>query len=155
VLLEFPCELVSAVLAGRWAASTSPFTPWVRGYAVRLAMAAAATAVVHAFPANAASLTAHPAAFVALAAVGLLTSFTSTLMFTAMGSFYNRVSDPRMGGAYLTLLNTIANMGTILPKLAVFWLIDALSHNGCRCDWGDGGRCNRPACTATAHVPRI
>lgn len=33
-------------------------------------------------------------------------------MFTAMGSFFNRISDPDMGGAYLTLLNTIANMGT-------------------------------------------
>ena len=35
----------------------------------------------------------------------------STLMFTALGCFYNRISDPDMGGAYLTLLNTIANMG--------------------------------------------
>lgn len=35
-------------------------------------------------------------------------------MFTAMGSFFNRISDPGMGGAYLTLLNTIANMGKIL-----------------------------------------
>lgn len=32
-------------------------------------------------------------------------------MFTALGTFFNRISDPEMGGAYLTLLNTIANMG--------------------------------------------
>ncbi len=46
VLLEFPCELFSAVLAGRWAAGTAPFTPWMRGYWLRLAMAAAATTMV-------------------------------------------------------------------------------------------------------------
>lgn len=47
VLLEFPCELFSAVLAGRWAAGSTPFKPWMRGYWLRLAMAAAATTLVH------------------------------------------------------------------------------------------------------------
>ncbi len=63
------------------------------------------------FPSGASSLLSHPKPFLLLAVCGLLTSFTSTLMFTAMGSFFNRISDPGMGGAYLTLLNTIANMG--------------------------------------------
>jgi MFS transporter, PAT family, solute carrier family 33 (acetyl-CoA transportor), member 1 len=85
------------------------------------------------FPAHAAAITAHPAAFVSLAAVGLVTSFSSTLMFTAAGSFYNRVSDPDMGGAYLTMLNTIANIGITLPKIVVFGLMDALSYNACEC----------------------
>lgn len=31
VLLEFPMELVSALVAGRWASSPKPFTPWVYG----------------------------------------------------------------------------------------------------------------------------
>ena len=66
---------------------------------------------VYYFPRSAASLGDHPGAFAALAAAGVATSFLSTLMFTALGSFYNRISDPDMGGAYLTLLNTIANMG--------------------------------------------
>lgn len=38
-------------------------------------------------------------------------ALAGTLMFTSLGSFFNRISDPEMGGAYLTLLNTIANMG--------------------------------------------
>ena len=32
-----------------------------------------------------------------------------------------------MGGAYLTLLNTIANMGYMLPKAPLFFLIDRLT----------------------------
>ena len=35
------------------------------------------------------------------------------------------------GGAYLTLLNTVANMGVILPKLAIFAAIDWLSARTC------------------------
>jgi MFS transporter, PAT family, solute carrier family 33 (acetyl-CoA transportor), member 1 len=46
VLLEFPCELFSAVLAGRWAAGATPFGPWMRGYWLRLLTAAAATTLV-------------------------------------------------------------------------------------------------------------
>ena len=66
------------------------------------------------FPEGAESLLGHKRWFLALGACGLATSFTSTLMFTSLGAFFNRVSDPRMGGAYLTLLNTIANMGESL-----------------------------------------
>ena len=35
------------------------------------------------------------------------------------------------GGTYLTLLNTISNMGVILPKLAIFASIDWLSTRSC------------------------
>lgn len=35
------------------------------------------------------------------------------------------------GGAYLTLLNTIANMGVTLPKLAIFAVMDLLSTRSC------------------------
>ena len=71
----------------------------------------ARAAQVYYFPSGASSLGGHPGWFAALAAAGLVTSFTSTLMFTSLGGFFNRISDPGMGGAYLTLLNTIANMG--------------------------------------------
>ncbi|BDA49693.1 Acetyl-coenzyme A transporter 1 [Coccomyxa sp. Obi] len=131
VLIEFPCELVSAVVAGRWAASSSPLKPWLFGYQARLVMAAVVTAIVYRFPSGASSLGDHPWWFGALAAAGLVTSFTSTLMFTALGSFYNRISDPDMGGAYLTLLNTIANMGVVLPKLVLFALVDLLTARTC------------------------
>ncbi|DBB18433.1 TPA: hypothetical protein ACH3X3_000077 [Trebouxia sp. C0006] len=131
VLLEFPCELASAVLAGRWASSPTPFTPFMLGYKIRLVMAAAVTLVVYYFPSGASSLLSHPKPFLMLAVCGLLTSFTSTLMFTAMGSFFNRISDPGMGGAYLTLLNTIANMGVTLPKLAVFAFMDFFTVHTC------------------------
>lgn len=46
VLLEFPCELVSAVLAGRWAASSSPFKPWLQGYWLRLLFSILTTTLV-------------------------------------------------------------------------------------------------------------
>lgn len=131
VLVEFPIELVSALLAGKWAASAHPFRPWLVGYRLRLALAAATTAAVWAFPTGASALSDAPACFALLAALGVATSFASTLMFTALGDYYNRISDPGMGGAYLTLLNTLANVGVVVPKLGVFAAMDALTLRKC------------------------
>ncbi|KAG2442242.1 hypothetical protein HYH02_009726 [Chlamydomonas schloesseri] len=131
VLFQFPVELLSAVVAGRWAASHSPYWPFMTGYVLRLLTAVATVALTAAFPAGATSLSEHRGAFGALAAVSLATSFVSYLSFTALGSFFNTVSDPAMGGAYLTLLNTIANMGYLLPRTPMFWLMDVLTVPRC------------------------
>eukprot|EP00198_Chlamydomonas_reinhardtii_P003051 XP_001692387.1 flagellar/basal body protein [Chlamydomonas reinhardtii] len=131
VLFQFPVELLSAVVAGRWAASRSPYWPFMTGYVLRLLTAGATVALTAAFPAGATSLSEHRGAFGALAAVSLATSFVSYLSFTALGSFFNTVSDPAMGGAYLTLLNTIANMGYLLPRTPMFWVMDMLTVPRC------------------------
>lgn len=43
-----------------------------------------------------------------------------------------RISDPSMGGAYLTLLNTIANLGITLPKIFIFAAMDWMTVRQCR-----------------------
>jgi PAT family acetyl-CoA transporter-like MFS transporter 1 len=127
------------MLTRRWATSHSPSHPFMAGYYVRLAMAVLLITLVAAFPADASSFTHHFWPFLALSVVGLASSFTSTLMFTAIGSFFNRISDPEMGGAYLTLLNTIANMGIILPKTPTFYLMDVLTVTRCIVPDGSSG----------------
>jgi MFS transporter, PAT family, solute carrier family 33 (acetyl-CoA transportor), member 1 len=131
VLVEFPIELASAVVAGRWAASTHPLRPWLAGYRLRLVVAAGTTLAVWLYPAGASSPQDAGLSFILLTLMGIGTSFASTLMFTALGDFYNRISDPAMGGTYLTLLNTLANVGVVVPKLAVFAAMDALTVRRC------------------------
>ena len=43
-------------------------------------------------------------------------------------------------GAYLTLLNTVGNIGITLPKIGLFALMDTLSHHVCECA-SLAGRC--------------
>ncbi len=124
VLIQFPIELVSALVAGRWAASSHPLRPWLAGFKIRLVMAFLTTVLVFYFPVGVPDVAGAPLAFACLVTLGLVTSFSSTLMFTALGDFYNRISDPSMGGAYLTMLNTVANVGVVVPKIFVFYLID-------------------------------
>lgn len=55
-------------------------------------------------------------------------------MFVAVMAFFARISDPAVGGTYMTLLNTVSNLGGNWPSTVVLWLVDVLT-------WG---RCNIP-----------
>jgi len=40
-------------------------------------------------------------------------------------AYFNRISDDALGGTYMTLLNTFANLGYKLPASIGFFLVDA------------------------------
>lgn len=54
------------------------------------------------------------------------------VMFVAQMSFFARVSDPSIGGTYMTLLNTIANLGSKWPISVSLGLLDDLTLRECR-----------------------
>lgn len=130
VLIEFPLELLFAVFAGRWASRGRPFSPWLMGYYMRLGMAAVSTCLVAFFPVGA-TMTSAPFFYFMIIFSGILTSFASTIMFVSQGTFFARISDSSMGGTYLTLLNTIANLGSAWPRFFVFILLDWLTVQKC------------------------
>ena len=45
----------------------------------------------------------------------------SSAMFVAQMAFYNRVSDPKIGGTYMTMLNTLSNLGGQYPSTLVMF----------------------------------
>jgi PAT family acetyl-CoA transporter-like MFS transporter 1 len=52
-------------------------------------------------------------------------------MFIAILSFFSRISDPRFGGIYMTLLNTLSNLGGMLSNTAALGLFDLLTFKHC------------------------
>ncbi|KAL2621578.1 hypothetical protein R1flu_001783 [Riccia fluitans] len=130
VLIEFPLELVFAVFAGKWASRGRPFSPWLIGYYMRLGMAAISTCLVALFPVGA-TVSSAPFFYFMIIFCGILTSFASTVMFVSQGTFFARISDSSMGGTYLTLLNTISNLGSAWPRFFVFILLDWLTVQEC------------------------
>lgn len=127
VLLDFPCQIVLGIYAARWSTGPRATRPWMYAQLARLGMCAAAMVVVGSFPAQ--GVTAGYLAAVVL--VTLLTSFASTTMFVSQGAFFARISDPSIGGTYLTLLNTFSNFGGTWPKLFVLQLVDYFTEAQC------------------------
>lgn len=53
-------------------------------------------------------------------------------MFVAVMAFFAKISDPAVGGTYMTLLNTLCNMGGNWPTAVMLWLVDVLTWRHCR-----------------------
>lgn len=59
-------------------------------------------------------------------------------MFIAVMAFFAKVSDPRSGGTYMTLLNTLSNLGGTWPATVVLWMVDVLTFKKCHVGCPDG-----------------
>ena len=52
-------------------------------------------------------------------------------MFVSSMAFHAKISDPTIGGTYMTLLNTITNLAGTWPGTVALWLVDAVSFKDC------------------------
>lgn len=53
-------------------------------------------------------------------------------MYVACMAFHAKVSDPLIGGTYMTLLNTVTNLGSNWPSTVALWMVDPLTSKECR-----------------------
>jgi len=115
-----PLLLASVALplaAARWTAGPRPLSSaFLWGFRLRLALNPLTYVVLRCVEAAPASRRAYRA----YAALALLREAGSTLMFTSMMAFFARVADPGLGGTYMTLLNTLANVGAKWPPSPVW-----------------------------------
>ena len=53
-------------------------------------------------------------------------------MGVAQVAFSARISDPTIGGTYMTMLNSIANLGRRWPNTLMLWAVDHLTWKRCQ-----------------------
>ncbi|XP_013868262.1 acetyl-coenzyme A transporter 1 [Austrofundulus limnaeus] len=53
-------------------------------------------------------------------------------MYVACMAFHAKVSDPLIGGTYMTLLNTVTNLGGNWPATLALWMVDTLTSKECQ-----------------------
>lgn len=152
VLLDFPAQMAVGWLAAKWSrpapsssSSSHPLTagrgagagesgnvlkPWLYAFWARLAMAAISTLVVAGFPSNRAS-SVGTTYFLLIIATTLFSSLTSTVQFVGICAFHTQIADPLIGGTYMTLLNTVSNLGGTWPKPLILRSVDMLTVATC------------------------
>lgn len=103
VLIDFPIEIALGYYAGKWSNEYTPMRLWCWAFVGRLIAAVVAQATVMVYP----DAEEVPAWYV-LMVIGehVLSTFMSTIMFVAVSAFHARISDPAIGGTYMTLLAT-------------------------------------------------
>ncbi|KAF8898334.1 acetyl-coenzyme A transporter 1 [Infundibulicybe gibba] len=128
VLIDFPFQITGGWLAAKWSRGDRPLRPWIVAFWPRLGLALVATLVVYWFPTPPITLS----FFIFLIVHTVVSSFTSTVQFVGISAFHTRVSDPLIGGTYMTLLNTFTNMGGTWPKWFVLKGVDLFSVATCK-----------------------
>ncbi|EIW66512.1 hypothetical protein TREMEDRAFT_34926 [Tremella mesenterica DSM 1558] len=144
VLLDFPAQMIAGWLAAKWSRPSPPsrhplsgsqgggnhvLRPWVYAFWARLGMAGIATLVVRGFPTGGKVGSGY---FGLIVLTTLLSSLTSTVQFVGITAFHTQIADPLIGGTYMTLLNTVSNLGGTWPKPLILRSVDLLSSSICR-----------------------
>ncbi|CEF59710.1 Major facilitator superfamily domain, general substrate transporter and Acetyl-coenzyme A transporter 1 family-containing protein [Strongyloides ratti] len=55
----------------------------------------------------------------------------SITMFLSIMAFFAKISDPKIGGTYMTMLNTISNLGGMMSSTFVMFIIDLFTVKNC------------------------
>merc|ERR1712151_676722 len=66
-------------------------------------------------------------------------SMCSSAMFSSQMGFFARVakSTPELSGTYMTVLNTLSNLGGMWTVTGTFFAVDFFSCKGQQCVWGE------------------
>ena len=102
VLIDFPFEMGLGYYAGKWSEQYQPVRVWCWAFVGRLGAALFAQLTVMFFPS-----TGITTPYLLLIIVEhVYSTFMSTVMFVAISAFHAKISDPAIGGTYMTLLAT-------------------------------------------------
>nr|ODN90387.1 hypothetical protein L204_05992 [Cryptococcus depauperatus CBS 7855] len=142
-LLDFPAQMAVGWLAAKWSRPDSsagsnrhPLTgggeanilkPWLYAFWARLAMAAISAIVVAGLPQGAVGT----GYFSLIIAIILFSIHGSTVQFVGICAFHTQIADPLIGGTYMTLLNTVSNLGGTWPKPLILRSVDLLTAATC------------------------
>lgn len=134
VLIDFPFQIVLGYLAARWSRGDKALTPWLWGYGARLGFAVLSMGIVYGLPTNSSTSNSSVGmAYFALIIVSTVAgSFASTVQFVGISAFHTQIADPLIGGTYMTLLNTVSNLGGTWPSYFVLKAVDAFTLSECR-----------------------
>ncbi|BGP58315.1 hypothetical protein JCM8202v2_005976 [Rhodotorula sphaerocarpa] len=128
VLIDFPFQILFGYLAAKWSKGDKPLRPWLIAMWTRLAWAAVSMLLISNFPQGEIGTW----YFMLVVACTVGSSFSSTVQFVGISAFHTQIADPLIGGTYMTLLNTVSNLGGTWPKFFVLKGIDAFSVAVCR-----------------------
>lgn len=126
--LMFPIYLIVPSIMG-YLKGFHPLETWTKVYPFRLLLCIALMGLVFFAqtviqPTGTVSWSTYGIIFLA----SVLMTVLSSIMFTAQMQFFCTLSDPAIGGSYMTLLNTVTNLGSQWPSTLSLKLIGILEE---------------------------
>lgn len=127
VLIDFPIQIVFGYYVADWSRGKTPLRPWLMAFYGRLFFSFMSMFIIAAFPTEGVTTS----YFILVLVASVLNSLASTIQFVGLGSYFTKISDPLIGGTYMTLLNTLSNLGGTWPRYFVLQSVEAFTVSGC------------------------
>ncbi|XP_066997962.2 acetyl-coenzyme A transporter 1 isoform X2 [Anabrus simplex] len=144
-----PFQIILPFLVSKFLVGPHPMTPYLKAVPYRLGLCLWVAVLV-----GSASSYVHNGVvstfFIAVVLVSyLFIQLTVNVMFVSVMAFFAQISDPAVGGTYMTLLNTINNLGGNWPSTLALWVVETLTFRFC---WDENVRfiCKDDDCAARA-----
>merc|ERR1719208_452066 len=127
-----PLQIILPWIISRYTAGPRPMDVFVKAIPARLVLCLVMAAVVYITPTFKLEDGSFPVTFYGL----LITVYgiyqvALYSMFVSIMAFFAKVSDPAVGGTYMTLLNTLTNLGGNWPSTLALWLVEPLTSKHC------------------------
>jgi len=129
-----PIQIILPIFLAPYTTGSEPLNLWLKSYLPRLLMGGVITFYVYITPQLLGGEEPGLGYFSILAIIYMTHQLFIYAMFVSIMSFHARISDPSIGGTYMTLLNTVCNLGGNWPATLALWAVDPLSSIG----FGDG-----------------
>lgn len=130
-----PLNILMPMISAKWTAGARPLHAVSNTFVYRGVACALASIVVIAWTKLEGaddSIKASNIFFSALVLVWMcLSSALATVQFVGVMSFFSKVSDESIGGTYMTLLNTLSNLGSKVAETFVLFFVDFVSEKKC------------------------
>ncbi|KAL4713988.1 hypothetical protein ACJJTC_005619 [Scirpophaga incertulas] len=119
-----PVQIIMPVILAKHTTGPTPFTLWLRAFPLRLLVGPVVALLVALTPSLLGDSGPSYSYLFILMCLYIFHQACLYCMFVAVMAFYAKVSDPTVGGTYMTLLNTVSNLGTNWPNTLALWAID-------------------------------
>merc|ERR1719291_911047 len=127
-----PLQIVLPWIISRYTSGPRPMDIWQKAIPARLVLSLAMAGVVAITPSFQLEDKSFPLYYYALVVLFFaIHQVTLYSMFVSVMAFFAKVSDPAVGGTYMTLLNTVTNLGGNWPSTLALWWVDPLTSKQC------------------------
>ncbi|CAH0398378.1 unnamed protein product [Chilo suppressalis] len=132
-----PVQIIMPVILAKHTTGPAPFTLWLKAFPLRLLVGPLVALLVALTPSLLGDSGPSYSYLFILMSLYVFHQTCLYCMFVAVMAFYAKVSDPTVGGTYMTLLNTVSNLGTNWPNTLALWAIDHLTFKRCTAPLND------------------
>ncbi|CAF0971281.1 unnamed protein product [Brachionus calyciflorus] len=130
-----PLQIILPLLLSRYTNGTHPLDLYIKAIPYRLVMNLVGAAWIYFTPSFKDSNNEYPLYYFALCLlINSIQSIFTYSMFVSQMAFFAKVSDKKIGGTYMTFLNTITNMGGNWPTTTALYLANYLNAKKCSYD---------------------